>query len=146
MEISIFKKIPWPVYLRIISGIGGLGGGLHVLITPVEFIEKIKMFAETTPFIWYAGILETIFLANPTFAIYLMSLVPILAGIFLISGFCINLGCVLGILISLHYIACQPVQAIFNLPLIILILIVLFSKRSRRYSLDERIFKKFQKS
>ncbi len=141
-----FKKIPWPVYLRLILGIAGIGGGLHNLIDPIGFIERMKGFAVTTPFIWYGDLLNNIFVPNATLVVYSLAAITIFGGILLIFGLFINLGCLLGIPVCLHFIFSAPLQAIINVPLMIALLIVLFSKRSRRYSLDEKIFKKFQKS
>jgi uncharacterized membrane protein YphA (DoxX/SURF4 family) len=144
-----FKKIPWLVYLRIVLGIGGLGGGLYGLMDPAGQVEKMKLFAETTSFLWYADFLNNVFLPNPILSANLINLISLLSGILLIFGLFIGTGCILGILVSFHWffgqIVCNSPHALSSILLIILALIVLFSEGSRRYSLDEKIFKRFQK-
>ena len=140
-----FKKIPWQVYLRIVLGIGGLGGGLYGLIDPAGQVEKMKLFAETTPFGWYAELLNNFFLPNATLAVNLINLITLLFGIFFISGLFINLGCIVGIIISIYWVAGQisnPLHTVGVMILIVLALAVVFSKKSRKYSLDEKIFRK----
>jgi len=113
---------------------------------PAGQVEKLKLFAETASFIWYADLLNEVFLPNAILAINLISLLSLLSGIFLVLGFWISGGCVLGILVSFHWffgqIVCSPFHAWNSILLIILALIVLFSKKSRKYSLDEKFFKK----
>ena len=140
-----FKKIPWQVYLRIVLGLGMLGGGMYGLIDPAGQVEKMKLFAETSPFAWYTELLNNVFLPNATLAVNLINLITLLFGIFFILGLLINLSCITGIIISIYWVAGQvsnPLHTIGVMVLIILALAVVFSKKSRKYSLDEKIFKK----
>jgi len=139
-----FKKIPWQVYLRIILGLGGIGGGLYGLIDPASQIEKMKSFAIASPFSWYTELINSFFLPNATLSINVINLITLLGGIFFILGLFISLGGILEIIVSFYWFFGQFSNMIHTVGVIVLIvlsLVVIFSKRSRKYGLDEKIFR-----
>lgn len=142
--MPIFQKPLWPVYLRVILGISWCGAALKYVIHPYEVISAMEEFVHMTPFAFGADLLNNVFIPSVALVTPAVILGNLIVGISLTLGLFISTGCLVGMFMSLIYIIALPFTAIFNIPLIICKLIVLFSVRSRKYSLDEKIFKRFQ--
>ena len=141
MKISTLKEVPWPVYIRIGLGVLGLAAGFYMLIASNDLIEDMKLAVSTTPLFLYAEFVKNIFIPNAPWTVYLLGLISVIGGLLLILGLFITFGVFLMMLISLNFIACELFQpdVIFDILLMILLFVVLFSKQSRRYSVEAKI-------
>ena len=138
---AFLKSIPWQAYCRFSLGLGGLFGGMSLFLLGSFLVKEMAATVDKTGIIFYRNFLINTFLPNADIFIPALGAIALFAGILIFIGKWVNFGIFLMILICFHFFAWEwpALGAYKGFVFAVLALVVLFSKKSRAYPIEEII-------
>lgn len=116
---------------------------LTIYTSGAHSLDACGCFPPTAFFPWYAGFLENVIIPNYRIFGWLVLIGELSAAIFLIFGLLTNIGAVTSIVMNINYYFAAgwltSSDGVLNLLMAALGVIILLSRESKSFSLDERI-------